>query len=59
MPLYDFRCVICGYVEKDVVHIADLGECKQCHSKSWSKVTPAPNFKVIGGTEKFYPSDKK
>ena len=57
MPLYDFRCFICGYVEKDVLHVADLGACKKCGSKSWSKVTPAPNFKVIGGTPKFYDKD--
>jgi len=37
----------------------DLGACKKCGSKSWSKVTPAPNFKVIGGTEKFYNRGEK
>ena len=36
----------------------DLGACKKCGSKSWSKVTPAPNFKVVGGTPRFYDRGK-
>jgi len=59
MPIYDFRCYVCGYIEENVFHMEDLGACKKCGSKSWSKVTPAPNFKVIGGTEKFYNRGEK
>ena len=58
MPLYDFRCMICGYVNKDVLHVADLGMCPKCRSRSWTKVPPAPaNVKIIGGTPKFHDKD--
>ena len=54
MSIADWRCVICGYVEEDVLHTSDLGECKKCHSRSWSKVPPAPaGFRGLP-TEKFY-----
>ena len=54
MSMDDWRCVICGYVEEDVLHTSDLGECKKCHSRSWSKVPPTPTFKVTDGTPKFH-----
>ena len=54
MPLYDFRCMICGYVNNDVLHVADLGMCPKCRSRSWTKVPPAPaGFRGLP-TEKFH-----
>jgi len=54
MPLYDFRCMICGYVNNDVLHVADLGMCPKCRSRSWTKVPPKPTFKVTDGTPIFH-----
>jgi len=53
MPLYEYRCYSCGY-RVEVFHAADLDECPKCHSRSWTRVPSAPNFKVVGGTPKFH-----
>jgi putative FmdB family regulatory protein len=59
MPIYDWRCVICGYVKVDVLHPADLDKCEKCGSRSWSKLPSAPaGFKGLP-TEKFYPKGEK
>ena len=54
MPMFDWRCYVCSHVVKDVLHFADLGECPRCHSRSWTKVMPAPNVRVVNGTPKFH-----
>ena len=54
MPIYDWRCVICGYVKVDVLHPADLDKCEKCGSRSWSKLPSTPAFKIRDGTPKFY-----
>ena len=54
MPIYDWRCLVCGEVVRDVLHLADLGSCDKCNSKSWTRLPPIPNVKVKDGTPKFY-----
>lgn len=52
LPLYEWVCLTCGgkkgVLSPDTPHI-----CK-CGGKSWKKVPSSVNFKVVGGTEKFY-----
>jgi len=59
MPLRDWRCMVCGFVMMDILHPADLDKCVKCNSRSWTKVPVAPNFKVVGGTEKFHDRGEK
>jgi len=56
MPLYRVKCRKCGR-SMEILYPQDKDRKCRCGESDWQRLPSAPNFKVLGGTEKFY--DKK
>ncbi|HNX41030.1 MAG TPA: zinc ribbon domain-containing protein [Candidatus Aminicenantes bacterium] len=49
MPIYEYRCLKCGYDFEEIQHFNDpvLTECPKCFGRV-EKVVSAPAFKFVG-----------
>lgn len=51
MPLYDYRCLTCGYEEEVLQSSSDehLTDCPKCKAADFKRQVAAPSFAFKGG----------
>ena len=56
MPLYRVKCRRCGRSTEVLMSYKTMQTTQKCRcgANDWLRLPSAPNFKVVGGTEKFY-----
>jgi putative FmdB family regulatory protein len=50
MPIYDFKCSICGHQDEVMRKISDVNtmDCPSCKQATFSKMLSAPSFQLSG-----------
>ena len=50
MPIFDFKCEVCGCSKELLRKISDpiMTECPECHKATFKKQVSAPSFQLSG-----------
>jgi putative FmdB family regulatory protein len=50
MPIYEYRCLECGFAKEVLQKISDalLTQCPDCHQPTWEKQLTAAAFQLKG-----------
>jgi putative FmdB family regulatory protein len=51
MPLFDYACPVCLFLQEDVlekVSDPDIKECPICHKKTLARLQPINHFQISG-----------
>ena len=61
VPLYRVKCRKCGRSAEVLMSYKTYQTTQKCRcgENDWQRLPSAPNFKVLGGTERFYDKGEK